>query len=155
MPIKVLLADNSDVVRSVIKRLLVEDPDLHLVGEAASFAEILELTAALKPDIVLLDLHMSDEREYPPQTVKTKLLKSTECILAISIWDDADANALAQSLGARALLDKTNLYSTLIPAVKKFCAPNRSEAAGESVQDNQAVSAVSSSKDELSGPTDG
>jgi DNA-binding NarL/FixJ family response regulator len=36
-------------------------PDLAVIGEAATFAETLELVDGLKPDIVVLDLHMPDE----------------------------------------------------------------------------------------------
>jgi two-component system response regulator DesR len=86
MPIKVLLADNRDVMRSAIVRMLPEDRELELVAEAASFAETLQLTAAWKPDILVLDLHVLDEREYSPQVIKTQVLQNIDCILAISVW---------------------------------------------------------------------
>jgi hypothetical protein len=74
MSIKVLLADDSNVVRTAIVHILAQDP----VGEAATFAETLRLTAALKPDILVLDLHMPDEPEYsrrgPWHLRKTKTL---------------------------------------------------------------------------------
>jgi DNA-binding NarL/FixJ family response regulator len=122
-------------MRSVIGQLLAGDSDLQLIGEAASFAETLELTAVLKPDILVLDLHLSDEREYPVHVVKTQILQSVDCVVAISLWNDAETNALAKSLGARALLDKANLYSTLIPAIKLFC-PNGDKRAGAFVRGN-------------------
>ena len=121
MPIKLLLADDSDVMRPAIVRLLKEDPRIELVGEAASFAETLQLTAVLKPDVLLMDLHMRDEREYPPELVKSQVLLNTKCILAISVWNDRDAKALAESFGAKVLLDKNNLFSELIPAITQFC----------------------------------
>jgi DNA-binding NarL/FixJ family response regulator len=123
MSIKVLLADDSDVMRPAIVRLLKEEPLIKLVGEATSFAETLRLTAALKPDVLLMDLHMRDEGEYPPELVKSQVLLNTKCILAISVWNDADAKALAESFGAKVLLDKNNLFSELIPAITQFC-PN-------------------------------
>ena len=101
MPIRVLVADDSDILRSAIAELLAGDCDLQLVGEATTFAETLELTASLKPDILLLDLHMSDEDEYPPDVVKTRL-QDVDCVVAICLWNDAEANALAESFGAQA-----------------------------------------------------
>jgi CheY-like chemotaxis protein len=92
-----------------------------VVGTGASFAEALLLTAALKPDVLLMDPHMPDEREYPPELVKPQILLHTKCILAMSTQNDDEAKALAESFGAHVLLDKMNLYSEPIPAIKSFC----------------------------------
>jgi chemotaxis response regulator CheB len=63
MSIRVLLADGNDVMRPVIVKVLKEEPAVELVGEATSFAETLQMTAALKPDVLLLELHFDDERD--------------------------------------------------------------------------------------------
>jgi hypothetical protein len=75
----------------------------------------------LKPDVLLMDPHMPDEREYKPAFVKSQILLHTKCIVAISLWSDDDTKTLAQTFGAHVLLDKMNLYSDLIPAIKRFC----------------------------------
>lgn len=121
MPIRLVLADDSDVMRPAIVRVLKEEIRIELVGEATTFAETLQLIAALKPDVLLLDLHMRDEREYSPELVKSQAILSTKCILAISLYNDSEAAALAESFGAKVLLDKTKLYSELIPAILQFC----------------------------------
>jgi DNA-binding NarL/FixJ family response regulator len=108
-------------MRLAIVRVLKEEPLIKLVGEATNFAETLQLSAALKPDVLLLDPHMADEREYPAELVKPQALLNTKCVLAISFWNDADARDLAETFGATALLDKTKLYSELIPAIRQFC----------------------------------
>jgi DNA-binding NarL/FixJ family response regulator len=121
MAIRVLIADDSDVMRAAIARTLQTDPALEVVGEAASFAETLERAGTLNPDIVLLDLHMSDEFRYSPEIVKGPLLENSGCILAISVWNDEDAKALAKRLGAVTLLDKAHLFSNLISSIKMYC----------------------------------
>lgn len=121
MPIRLVLVDPSDIMRPAIVRLLQEESRIELVGEATSFAEALKLTAALKPDVVLMDLHTRDESEYLPALIKSQILLHAKCILAISLWNDDDAKALAESFGAKVLLEKTKLYSELIPAIKQFC----------------------------------
>lgn len=123
MPIRVIIADSSAEMRHAIARVIKEETLIELVGEAASFAETLELTASVQPDVLLLDPHMPDEREYPSELVKPRILLNTKCIVAMSFWNDADATDLAKSFGAATLLDKTHLYSQLIPAIKQFC-PN-------------------------------
>jgi len=121
MSIKLLLVDDSDVMRTAIEQLLTKELGIEVVGTAMSFAEALALTAALKPDVLLMDLHMSDEREYPPELVKPEALLHTKCIVAMSLWNDDEAKALAERFGAYVLLDKMKLYSELIPAIKQYC----------------------------------
>jgi DNA-binding NarL/FixJ family response regulator len=121
MSIKVLLVDGSNVMRSAIRQLLKNELGIEVIGTATSFAETIALSAALKPDVLLMDPHMPDEREYTPKLVKSQILLHTKCIVAISLWNDADTKTLAQSFGAHVLLDKMNLYSELIPAIKQFC----------------------------------
>ena len=121
MSIKLLLVDNSNIMRSAVRQLLKKDLGIEVIGIAASFAEGLALNAALRPDVLLMDLHMKDEREYPPELVKSQIHLYTECIVAMSLWNDHDAKALAERFGAHVLLDKMKLYSELIPAIKQFC----------------------------------
>jgi CheY-like chemotaxis protein len=112
-----------------------------------AFAETLQLAAGLKPDVLLLDLHMRDEREYPSELVKSQILLHTKCIVAISLYNDDDARALAESFGAQVLLDKMKLYSELIPAIKQFCPsvsiPRIAEPLGKSVKRPSAPSILS------------
>jgi two-component system, NarL family, nitrate/nitrite response regulator NarL len=129
MPIRVLLADDSDIIRGAIMRVLSEEPGIELVGEGANFADAIQLTAALKPDVLLLDLHMPDENEYSPELVKSQILPHNVCILAISVWNDEKARALAESFGAKVFLDKTSLYTTLVPAIKEHCLKRKATTA--------------------------
>ena len=121
MSIKVLLVDGSDVMRSAIRQLLKNELGIEVIGTATGFAETIALTAALKPDVLLMDPHMPDEREYKPALVKSQIRLHTKCIVAMSLWNDDDTRTLAESFGAHVLLDKMNLYSELIPAIKRFC----------------------------------
>jgi chemotaxis response regulator CheB len=127
MSIRVLLADDSEVMRHAILKVLSEEPNIEVVGEAASVAETLQLISVVKPDVLLMDLYMFDDDEYPPDVMKSRILQNTNCVVAISIATDEKAHALAQSLGANVLLDKLNLYSELIPALTKHCPPLKSK----------------------------
>lgn len=122
MAIKVLLADDSEVVRRAISRLLEQDPEIELVGEAVDFTQTIQMTNELKPEIVILDLHMRDEGELAPGDIRDRLHHSPSRILAISIWNDAESKALAESFGAFTLLDKMDLVTDLIPVIKQSTA---------------------------------
>lgn len=56
--VRVLIADDQTLFRSGLARLLEEDPRISLVGLAADGLEALAKTVALKPDVILMDLHM-------------------------------------------------------------------------------------------------
>jgi DNA-binding NarL/FixJ family response regulator len=117
MSIGLLLADDSDVTRHAIKRLLEEEPNIEVVAEATCFADVIRMSAALKPDVVVMDLHMRDEREFDPALTKSHLLGCAKLVLAISVWVDQESRALAADYGAAKLLDKSHLASELIPAI--------------------------------------
>jgi DNA-binding NarL/FixJ family response regulator len=71
--VKVLLADDAAVIRNAVTRLLESEPTIKLVGVAETFTETIEMVAALKPDVVLLDLHMPDECTLVPEYIKAQL----------------------------------------------------------------------------------
>jgi chemotaxis response regulator CheB len=121
MSIKVLMADDNHSMRSVIRRTLEEESQIEIVAEASSFAETIQKIADFKPAVLLLDLHLPDERDITPALVKAQL--RSVCTLAICLSNDDGAKALAESYGAVSLLDKMNLYSEMIPAIMQ-CSHN-------------------------------
>ncbi|PIE33601.1 hypothetical protein CSA56_10815 [candidate division KSB3 bacterium] len=58
--IKVLLVDDAIVIRILVGNTIAQDPDLELVGKAENGKVALEQIAALKPDVVLLDIEMPE-----------------------------------------------------------------------------------------------
>jgi len=117
----VLLADHSDLMLRLIGRLLQEQPEIELLGHAKNFAQALQMTAELKPQVVVMELHMPDEAKFEPDFIKSQLLCSAKHIIIISVWNDEKSQALADSYGAASFLDKNTLTSTLIPAILKLC----------------------------------
>jgi chemotaxis response regulator CheB len=115
MPIRVLLADDSDFMRSAIRRILQEERRIEVVGEAGTFAKTVQMIGDLKPEVLLLDLHMAEEREFTPELVKAQL--GCVCMLAVSFSNDHEARELAKSYGAVTLLDKMKLFGEMIPAI--------------------------------------
>ncbi len=58
--IRVLIVDDHEMVRVGLKAILQAEPDLQVVGETGSGAEVAELVAATSPDLVLLDARLPD-----------------------------------------------------------------------------------------------
>jgi DNA-binding NarL/FixJ family response regulator len=113
----VLLADDTSIVRKAIRELLNSSPGIKVVGEAASFQETLKLIQALKPNVVVMDLHMPGEFTVSPSELKDRLYLDASSLLAISIWSDDESHALAESYGASRLLDKIGISGTLVQAI--------------------------------------
>jgi DNA-binding NarL/FixJ family response regulator len=59
-PIRLLIADDHPVVRDGLRAMLATQPDMELVGEAATGTEAVVQARALRPDVVLMDLQMPD-----------------------------------------------------------------------------------------------
>jgi DNA-binding NarL/FixJ family response regulator len=116
-----LLADDSEIIRKAVKRLLESESAIEIIGEATNFAETIQKASDLKPDVLLLDLHMSDDRNFDAAYIKAHLrpLGSKIKIIGISLSgsDDDEARDLAASLGANTVLEKARFYDELIPAI--------------------------------------
>ena len=117
---KVLLADDNQAIRQAIRHVLEREPTIQVLGEASSFTQAFQMCSDLKPDVVILDLHMPGEEDFQPEVIRARLLDCAERVLAISIYCDNEARALATSYGAAACLDKMSLSSELIPALMGF-----------------------------------
>jgi DNA-binding NarL/FixJ family response regulator len=116
-----LVADDSEIIRKAVKRLLEAEPTIKILGEATSFAETIQKASELKPDVVLLDLHMPDERTLDAEYIRANLrpLGSEIKIIGISLSgnEDQEVRDLAASLGACTVLEKSRFYDELIPAI--------------------------------------
>jgi chemotaxis response regulator CheB len=81
-PIRMLLANDSEVSRRVPFVFLEREPLLEIIGEAKDFRELLEKALALKPRIVLMDLQMRDKYKFKPEFVRSELQASAEHVFS-------------------------------------------------------------------------
>ena len=58
--IRVAIADDQHLIRAGFRSLLEAEPDIEIVGEAATGAEAVQLVTATRPDVVLMDIRMPD-----------------------------------------------------------------------------------------------
>jgi DNA-binding NarL/FixJ family response regulator len=118
MSTTVLLADDSEIMRKAIMYFLKDDSEIEVLGEGANFAQTMLLAIKLQPHVILLDLHMNDERTVTPSQIKASLNGSR--LIAMSLWNDDETKVLAETFGAVTLLDKATLATELIPAIKRY-----------------------------------
>ena len=55
---RILIADDRELMRTALKAILAMRPTLQVCGEASEFGEVIAKTAALNPDLIILDLKM-------------------------------------------------------------------------------------------------
>lgn len=89
MAIRILLADDHDVVREGLRMFLGRDPELEVVGEAADGAEAVQLARLLNPDIVLMDLLMPVLDGVAATAIIRKELPETEVIALTSVLESS------------------------------------------------------------------
>jgi len=116
-PVRILVADDSDTMRRAICALLQAQNGIAVCGEAQDYPDLLRMLSESMADVVLMDMRMPGGRGFDPTNIKAHLHGS--CLLAMSVWNDEETTSLAQSYGATRLLDKSQLASTLIPAIEE------------------------------------
>jgi chemotaxis response regulator CheB len=103
---KVLIVDDSFLMRRIIRNILEKDPSLDVVGEASDGVIALEKVAELSPDIILLDIEMPnmDGIEF---LRRAKLVTSAKVIIISSVAriDSKEAREVLE-LGAADIIPK-------------------------------------------------
>lgn len=95
-PLKILVVDDSAFMRLLVSDLLSEDKEIEVIGAAINGLEAVEKTEALKPDVVLLDLHMA---EYDGlYAVKAIMKKCPTPILILSSVGNTDLEPVFEAL---------------------------------------------------------
>ena len=129
--ITVLLADDHALVRRGFRRLLEDDPSIHVVGEASNGEEAIRLASELKPAVVVMDAAMP----VTSGLAATRAILATAPdikILMLSMHSEETLVRQAMDAGARGYILKSALDLDLAAAVKKI-------AAGETVLDAGVV----------------
>jgi DNA-binding NarL/FixJ family response regulator len=128
MCVNVFLADDAEVMRNAIRRLLSGRGDIAVVGEASNIRETIQKTAELHPDLIVLDVHLAERDGIAPTKVKG-LLNGAK-ILAITLGADEVEQELLHGVGAAKLLDKMDLFDQLIPAILELGTPCQPDESG-------------------------
>ncbi|MFN0100627.1 MAG: response regulator [Bryobacteraceae bacterium] len=133
--IRVLLVDDHALVRRGFRRLLEDDPDLEVVGEASDGAQAEELAQQLKPDVIVLDYALPGQNGALTAR-KILAVRPAVKILMLSMHSEATYVTQSRGAGASGYLLKNALDLELVQAVKQVTT-------GEWVQDPRLAQAAS------------
>src|SRR5207237_10659945 len=98
-PVRVLIADDHEMVRWGLRALLELDPGLEVVGDAASGVEAVRLARRLQPDVVLMDLIMPELDGVASTELIRRERPGANVLVLTSMLDDASVD-LAVRAGA-------------------------------------------------------
>jgi DNA-binding NarL/FixJ family response regulator len=116
-PIRIVIAEDQPIVRRGSALLLSMEPDMEVVGQARNGVEAIELAHLLRPDVVLMDLHMPVKGGVAATREITQALPGTQ-ILVLTTLDDDETVFEAVRAGAHAYLLKDADEDELLETVR-------------------------------------
>lgn len=137
--IRILLADDHEIVRDGLKRILAAVPDMQVAAEAASGDEALALVKAGDYDVVMVDMSMPGLSGMD-LIKRLKIEKPKLRILVLSMHGEQQYAARALKAGASGYLSKDSAAEMLVGALRKIAA------GGVHITEAAAASLVSAQK---------
>jgi DNA-binding NarL/FixJ family response regulator len=144
--IRVLLADDHALVRQGFRRILEDEPDIVVMGEAGGGAEAIELERTLNPDVVVMDLAMPEVNGL--HAAIEILRRRPDCrILMLSMHADEQYVRNALEAGVKGYILKNALETDLTRAVRaladggQFLSPELSGLAIRSLRGGERAAA--------------
>jgi DNA-binding NarL/FixJ family response regulator len=149
-PIRVLLADDHALVRQGFRRILEDEADIVVAGEAGGGAEAIELARRLELDVVVLDLGMPEINGLHA-AIEILRHRPQQRILILSMYSDPQYVRNALDAGVSGYILKNAMETDLIAAVRAVAAGDRfvsaelaeAAAAGTSDAEDDAFSRLS------------
>ena len=141
MPIKVVLAEDSYLVREGVRRLLESEPDIDLVGVCEDYDSLLEAIAGAEPDVLLTDIRMppTGTDEGVRAAERLRQLRPEAGVVLLSQYADP-AYALAFLEGGTE--GRAYLLKERVADLDQLLAAIREVARGGSVIDPKVVEAL-------------
>jgi len=127
--ISVLLVDDHSLVRKGFRRLLEDDPQIRVLGEAADGVEAVKLAQELKPKVIVMDMAMPGLNGMQACIEILKVLPQT-AILMLSMYSEENYVRNALEAGAKGYILKDALDIDLASAIKQVAAGQKVIAPG-------------------------
>jgi len=116
-PVRVLIADDHELVRRGIHSLLAPRPDWEVCGEAKDGIEAVEMAKLLRPDLILLDITMPRLNGLEAARIICRETPEVR-ILILSQHDPQHMAENAIRAGARGFVSKADIAANLLASMK-------------------------------------
>lgn len=131
--IEILLADDHDLVRNGIGRLLADIDDMRVIGHATSGEQAVLMCRELQPNVVLMDVRMPGIGGLEA-TRKITARDPAIKVIALSAWDDDPLPSRLLQAGAWGYVAKGAPFDDVVKAIRKVMAGQRYLSAGVAEQ---------------------
>ena|SRR6266542_3591882 len=115
--IRVLVCDDHELLRDLVKAFLRREDAVEVVGEAENGKQAVYKSLLLHPDVVLMDLHMP-ELNGIEATRSISLADETIKVLILTMYSQEELVARCKEAGAAGYLLKDQMNSLLVQAIK-------------------------------------
>src|SRR5580658_7536118 len=115
--VRVLIADDHDVIRGMVRSTLQQHPEFEVCGEAADGAQAIEEAKKLKPDVVVLNVTMPVLNGFEAAR-EIKAILPQSAIVILSQKADLEFVEQAKKIGVRAYVAKSRAGESLVKAVE-------------------------------------
>jgi DNA-binding NarL/FixJ family response regulator len=119
--IRVLIADDHNIVREGLRAVLGSEPDMEVVGEAATGEEVVERAAELRPGVILMDLQMPHVNGIEA-TRRILEINPEIGIVILTMFEDDDSVFSAMRAGARGYVLKGAPPSEILKVLRAVAA---------------------------------
>ncbi|WP_328503708.1 response regulator transcription factor [Streptomyces sp. NBC_00457] len=116
--IRVVLADDERMVRTALRAILSAEPDMEVIGEAATGAEAVSVVRNLQPDVVLMDVRMPEATGIRATEQILATLDAPPRIVVVTTFENDSYVYDALRAGAAGFLLKRADADTLVQAVR-------------------------------------
>jgi len=115
--IKILIADDQTLFRSMLEVIIGSDKEFELIGSASNGKEALEIALQYKPDVAILDVHMPEMTGIEVLHALKKQLSQTK-VAILTTFEEVEHITAATHAGADGYLIKDMKPDVLIMAIK-------------------------------------
>lgn len=126
MSVRTLIVDNKASIRRRVRELLISEPGIDVVGEAADGHEAIRKARELKPDVVIMDVGMPGMNGLTA-TRRIKEEMPDVKVIMLTVYDLPEYAEAAVACGASGYVIKTSLLEEMVPAIERALGVVREE----------------------------
>jgi DNA-binding NarL/FixJ family response regulator len=138
--VRILIADDYDIVRAGLKSILAHQDNWSVCGEATNGLEAISKAAELQPDLLILDINMPVMSGIQA-AIKIRQIAPATKILILSMHDVSLMKDVLSSSGAHAFVSKTLSNTELIQTISQLLKDGQVHATSTTVTEDALASA--------------
>jgi DNA-binding NarL/FixJ family response regulator len=120
-PVRILIADDHELMRRGLRSILATRPDWEVCGEAVDGSDAIEKTKLLRPDILVLDISMPQLNGLEVTRAIRRDFPGTQVVI-LSQYEESEMRPYALEAGARGYVSKAEASRQLLAAIETLIA---------------------------------